>query len=525
LLGEQLSTVVRTLHVEGVKLPGNEIEIPELTIRRPLKFLGSPGTNLIVTTGSINIRKNTTFKECTIILKIPAQANIPSRSLFRVHPGAKLELQDCHVKAEYTIGHPNYVSASENKIIISDDNCINMLSEYEKDPENMAESLSENKEIPVISLMSSSFMNFYNHIIVSKDSNANIEKCGFFRSKGAAFNCTNPRNLKIEGTQFEDCNDSGIEIKFLKDESKEIFKRTIKIEGNTINESKGSGILIYGEKSVNMPLKADIYLRENKIQSCKEDGILIRNMELDYIEISNNMVICSASNGIGIYNTLCTNLDLNQITSKDNGFCGVYIQETACNIKNSLFTNNGVSGVGVVGDPISLKGKNTNNEINIIDSNTSGNRQNGISLLDYYKGIVSIVSCKISDNKDYGIFLSTHEIQDKTQQNQSSSVATSASIINPMPKSKVIITKGEIKHNKKGGIYLSQQYTHIDSTLIDNNGEFAIYIPSRNGEKDLAFSASTLMNECIQGHIGGRWGKISIYQNSTVCGCAVCSIF
>ncbi len=516
----------------GVKLPGCEIELPEVVVKRPIKFLGSPGTQLVLKAGSIHIKSALNIKECTIILKIPADVPNSCRSLFKVYRNSKLELQDCHVKAEYCVGHPYYVAASENRVVISDDICVELGIESAATPESEAEdgqfegagSVST-KNAPGAALFTScSFINFCTHVVAAKDCSVSIDKCGFFKCKSSALSVTNPVTLRVEGSTFEDCNDSGIEIKWTKDETKVDIKRLLKIEGNTVTESKGAGILILGDKIDSQPVKADVFIKSNKIQSSKQDGICIKHLSCDTIEMSHNTIFNTTSNGIGIYSSRAATFDLSHIISKENTFCGIYLQETACSIKNSECCNNGVSGIGIVGNPTFHKHIDEN--IAISDCNISCNKQSGVSLLDYHIGTVNITNCKLDENKDYGLFLSCNESPEKAAASQSTSVTTSgAGSIVPLPQSKVVLTQGQMRHNKKGGIYLSQQYTHIDSTLIKDNGEFAVYIPTKNGEKDLAFAATTLMKKCISGHIGGRWGRITIYPSNSMCGCTVCNIF
>lgn len=470
------------------------------------------------------------MRECTIVLKIPAEVSsvsIPPRSLFMVGNDTRLELLDCNLKAEYAVGHPHYVAASENRSsqVLSDDLGIQIAHfiEGEEGKDQGEKSEGKPSQPGTVSLVACSFTNFFTHLMAGRNSSVRMERCGFFRCKGSAVIAENPINMRIEESIFEDCNEAGIEVRW-KRTGKPGLKRTVTLERNSIGETAGSGIALLGEKNETQIFKADVVLNGNRVQSCKQDGICIRNVSLNMIELALNSASGTAANGIGIYSSHCSIFNLENGVCKENSYCGIYIQETACNIKSYECSCNGVSGIGIIGCPAVLKPGDENcREVTLADCSISSNRQSGISLLDFYFGVLNIVSCRLSENKDYGIFLSCHE-SPSTAPSQSIS-ATGGQIV-PLPaQSRVVLMQGEMKRNKKGGIYLSQQYTHIDGTAIKENGEFAVYIPTKDGEKDLAFSAATLMKKCINGHIGGRWGRVSVYSANTMCGCTICSIF
>ncbi len=508
LLGEQLVTLLRNPRVDGVRLPGCRIALPELELRRPIRLLGAPGTYLELLQGGLAIIGEGTLvalKECTVVLKIPARSEppvSPPRSLFYVEPGARLEMQDCQLRAEYCVGHPYYVSASENRSsqVLSDDIGIQVCSSGDK--------------AGAASLMACSFINFATHLKAETNCEIRVERCGFFRCKGSALTAVCPTRMQVVDTVFEDCNEAGIEVR-LTSSGRPETKRTATIDNNLISENAGSGIVIAGEKGAAPQFDAEITISNNRVQNCKQDGICVRDVAVAKLEMTLNATTNTNANGVGIYTSRCPVLKLEQAICKENSYCGVYIQESACSIKACDCSHNGVSGIGIIGSP-------TKGDIMVEECQICGNKQSGISLLDFYIGTLSVVGCRVDDNKDYGLFLSCHDNPAVSQ----SAASTSTAAPGPVAvQSKVVLTQGEVKRNRKGGIYLSQQFTRVDCTQIKENGEFAVYIPVKGEEKELDLSAGTLAKKFINGHVGGRWGTIRIYSDKSMCGCTVCTIF
>lgn len=510
LLGKQLLAVLRTLNVKGIILAGHEIEVSDIVISRPMTFFGNPGTQLIIKSGSIDVKSSFYMKEVTIISKVSVNSSKP---LFRVFGGAELKLQDCHAKVERFFDDDCDTPKEEkedNKV------CIKMIEDDLGKPAS-------------ITLMSCSFIGFDNHITAVKGAILDIDKCGFHKPLKSAIVATNPSKVKIKESNFEKCLDSTIEVRWENSKLNTDEEIVIAIENNTIVRSGMNGILIDGEKLQKIKINAQIKVNNNQISKCKNDGICLKNIIGNTIEILNNTVSNNNSNGISVYSSYCNSIELVCDNCIENEFCGIYIKETLCTIKKGFIVKNKIHGVSIINNP--KNDKNSYHSTDIFECNINENAKNGLYILNNNTRVINIINCKINNNNDYGVYLiSSENLIVSTNQSYIENSLSRVNLINTavypidyLFQSRVYLNMGEIQGNGRGGIYMNRQLTCISNVIIKNNGEFAVYIPAKNNRKEVSIIGDS--KRLILGTIGGRWGKADDYINNHVCGCTSCNIF
>eukprot|EP01022_Parablepharisma_sp_SALTPOND_P018291 TRINITY_DN297_c0_g1_i3.p1 TRINITY_DN297_c0_g1~~TRINITY_DN297_c0_g1_i3.p1 ORF type:complete len:590 (-),score=31.53 TRINITY_DN297_c0_g1_i3:3087-4856(-) len=526
VVGEQLISLIKTPMVETIKLPGCVIEVNELFLNHSIRIMGCPGTELCILKNAITLKpENGTiqvdFKECSITMKIPREQTPETRMLFDVHSKASLHLLDCQLKVEHMQEPGSYIITGTSSSIepeVMKCICINLRSVASV--KNGAESFNK---ICVASpqvfhsanaiVISCSFLQFYTALCMGHNGTAKIEKSGFFRTKGPAIFATNPYKFYLEGSRFENCLENGIELRWENAENSNI-EREVKIENNDFNNIRGHGLSLISDSST--LFSSNVYLTNNRVQNCRQDGIYIKSFQASLIEIRRNTVCAVNGNGICVLGTRCSIFYIKLSTIRDNGGCGVYLNESSCTIQECNISANGQSGVAVIGSPGANKVAEEEIEVNIRDSIMGENKQHGIAVMDICNLEVTVSKCKAYANKEYGIFLF---YRDNLSTAISQSLSASIAIPAPLKQvGKVLLNGGEIVMNRKGGVHINQLFTHIDGTCIKDNGEYAIFLPIKRSEKYVAFAGSTIGKKCIQGVIGGKWGCVSIYPTGNKCG-------
>ncbi len=529
------------MRVEAIKLPGCLIELDELTLSRSIRFVGCPGSELSILKGSIRLRPESApaemyFKECSLTIKVPFDRSPEPRALFEVGNKATLHLRDCQLKAEYTPAPPPFIISEVPPPPGSEqvkDVCIHILPS--RTCVESATLFNDNKQICLsvrkpaaggsVTACSSSFLQFYTHVLVGKDGNFRAEKSGFFRSKGTAIVAVNPHTVDVEGSRFENLQDGAVEIKWDTDVVGELSaEREVRLEDNDINSVRTNGIALTCELVEKQQLSANVNVIGNRVQGCKQDGIAIKGMQGAVIEVRQNSVTSVMGNGISVFDSRCSTLRLKLNSLRDNAGCGVCVSESSCRIQFCDCSSNGQSGVAIIGHNggVQKGGDEGNVDVELLECTLSENKQHGLAAVDICGGSVSVTRCRLNGNKEYGLFL-CHNDNLSTAISQSLSMST-AMPVSLRPAGKVVITGGEVKLNRHAGVYVSQMFTHIDSAAIKDNWEYAIFLPFKRSEKYVAFAGSTIGKKCIQGVIGGKWGKVSIYPAATKCGACSCAI-
>eukprot|EP00826_Nyctotherus_ovalis_P055502 TRINITY_DN7371_c0_g1_i8.p3 TRINITY_DN7371_c0_g1~~TRINITY_DN7371_c0_g1_i8.p3 ORF type:complete len:253 (+),score=73.39 TRINITY_DN7371_c0_g1_i8:317-1075(+) len=185
--GEKLKSFLLSQPVPNVTimLPKETLEVDELIIEKNVTFVGSPEAKIKVTKGSIHVKGGTvTFRECEVILARCSDPNAPKevmRRLFEVHNDTELELTDCMLTLESVALQPES-ELTEIAIYVH--------------------SQVEDKKPGTLALNACSFMRFFNHIIVGKNSDLNVRRCGFAQSKSSSIIATGSSAISVANSTF-----------------------------------------------------------------------------------------------------------------------------------------------------------------------------------------------------------------------------------------------------------------------------------------------------------------------------------
>ena len=146
------------------------------------------------------------------------------------------------------------------------------------------------------------------------------------------------------------------------------------------------------------------------------------------------------------------------------------------------------------------------------------NGENGITVLDFARGIVNIEHCKVYENFHNGLYF--------LQSQESATVSTKVEQVLPQAsKGEIHVQHCEIMRNRQYGVTLSMIKCYISETSILDNTAGAVSLDERSKQL-LKFTTQgpEEVRELVQGSIGGDWG--SLYpEKRGLCGRSSCGIF
>ena len=123
-----------------------------------------------------------------------------------------------------------------------------------------------------------------------------LEKLYISRSLGHSINISNPYLLEIRDSTIDGATKSAINIRFSKEVKSVPKERRVFIERNEITRGNTYGISIFGENMRHHKCKVQII--DNKIASCMKEGIGIKNININKINISKNQIYRTSGSGI-----------------------------------------------------------------------------------------------------------------------------------------------------------------------------------------------------------------------------------
>lgn len=192
--GEKLAQLLGK--VKKICIPGIRYELNELTISNSIEVIGQPGANIVVhkgiVAGSAESPTIISFRECSFTLT--PNAGEHAISLFEVGNGCTLELSDCFLK-----------SISESKS--NDEQDVNV--GFHVLP------LSEGNLPGEIKLMACTLTDFFSHVICDVDCKLSVEDTIFLNSKNSSILAVNPIQFSVKNCSFEDCGETGIEVRLV----------------------------------------------------------------------------------------------------------------------------------------------------------------------------------------------------------------------------------------------------------------------------------------------------------------------
>lgn len=146
-------------------------------------------------------------------------------------------------------------------------------------------------------------------------------------------------------------------------------------------------------------------------------------------------------------------------------------------------------------------------DLSIVGCSVHTNGENGITVLDFARGTVTIERCKVFENYHSGLYLlQSQELPHST-------------------KGEVHIRHCDLSHNRQYGVTLSMIKCSITETTIADNQEGAVSLDERSKQL-LTFTSHSpeQVRSLVQGSIGGDWG--SLYpEKRGFCSRSNCHIF
>ncbi|OMJ90479.1 hypothetical protein SteCoe_7182 [Stentor coeruleus] len=381
-------------------LPPGSLKLQSLQIKKSMHFKGSPGTNLIIDNGPIQIGSSEDDNKLLITfseLSFEFLSNFPGMSsLFSIEGSQNyLEFSDCVISY-------NLKNQSNDEAICfllnSTDNEVNIYSS-------------------TLTLDSCNISGF-GSICKSCDSASIIlNKCHFSNSSDSALILISPKLLKISYSLIEKCKKNAIEILAAaentglsttrtKSSTSQVSAKEIIIENSDFKYNQGSGLLIHSENLADY--NADLTIDFCKISHNKKEGICLKHIFLKSMKIINSDISCNHLTGIWVQKVYRSSLEseftisYNRIFDSFHGY-GFYSYASCPILENNEIFRNTLGGIMIAGN-CTTSIFDISKYLNIISCDIQANGENGIYICEYYN-IVMIESCKISENNKSGLFL------------------------------------------------------------------------------------------------------------------------
>ena len=453
-----------------VSLPGSTITLPpkrlkfdSLLITAPILIKGMPGTIIEVGAGSIKIDFLGQLFECemqkAIICEVAMEfkvdqnhhSEIITGALFTLESGSgNLEVRDCDIR-----------SLNENSF-----------EDFAFWVNGSAYKKKSGKFNSTVNICSCNIQGFFEVCRAGPNASVLADKCFITGCKGNAFTVMNPKELGIKNSVIEKTEKNAIDV-FLWEENlgtgsvsgskadtrgSVFIDKNVVVEGNDIKGTGNYGINLWSESTCHFEF--DCVIKSNKILNCKKEGIAVRHLNINTLLIDSNDSNCNQGTGYWLQKVVTSNLSICNNRAYDNysGY-GLYIYDTGGITKNNEFFRNSLGGIMVVG---ASKGTNTN--LLIKKSQIVNNGENGITVMDVYKGVIEISQCKVNENLHDGInLLQTREIvEGNTKENSAVSKILGCEVVGNslfglnVVRFKCWIEKLKISDNVQGNIMVAE---------------------------------------------------------------------
>ena len=275
-------------------------------------------------------------------------------------------------------------------------------------------------------------------------------------------------------------------------------------------------MLVCGVNERDKPL--NLRITNNRIKKCTGDAIVIKNFKnFKKILIKRNEVTETKGNGLTLLSLEqgVSNVEVRDNKIDSNKGNGIYICDAICEVADCHLIHNASKGIYIA------KGKSNKLASIIKNCTIRSNLGSGIGLATGNTRL-TINSCKIVKNKEYGIELDSTELEGNSFNFSARSMDGSCFAVRDKKKA-VVIRHGEISDNMKGGIYLDLKCNVlIYEASVKNNGDAAILIENNKGT--IEYSERTLKRKMIQGGVKKKHKEINIYSGKKSKACGVCVI-
>lgn len=450
-------------------------------------------------------------------------------SLFNILPNTSVEISDCDFRA-----------------IVHEDE--NILSDF--DPKRLFwETLFyvPKKESSINSnlyLQSTICSNFYKILEVQSAGEILIDHCHFSDTISNGFTLYNPKKFSF---LFSTINNTLNAIDLIYEDepttnksSGKITMHEIRIKDSEITQNRGYGLKIStnGNKVFSKCLE-EIEIRKNNFRQNKT-GILISKLTLSKLILADNEIKSNLENGIEIF-------QIEDINSKTKNYIDASffrLLEETNNEDNSRGYNNTSSNVecnimilkNTIRDHKNRNGiklERCNNISLLFEENKIISNLIGLSFRNFSNVLIFICSNNINENLETGLSVNNFSGNSKiliSNSHLSKNLDQALVLNNPgNPVSSPLfphcyIKNSEITNNKICGVNFVNFMLSLESTLIQDNGTYAVQIPleiNKNFIKLINYDPQRLSSQ-INNAIGGTWGVIE--NKKSICANGSCSI-
>ncbi|OMJ84405.1 hypothetical protein SteCoe_14478 [Stentor coeruleus] len=431
-------------------LPPGSLKLQSLQIRKSIHFKGSPGTNLIIDDGPIQIGSPeddnkilVTFSE----LSFEFLSSFPCASALFTIEGSQndLDLSDCVI---------TYNSKNQS----NDESICFSLTPADFEANIYSSTLT----------LDSCNISGFGSICKSCDSSSIIlNKCHFSNCSSSALILTSPKVLKISHSLIEKCKKNAVEILAAaentghsttrtKSSASQVSSKEIFIDNSDFKHNQGSGLIIHSENLADY--NADILIDCCKIAHNKKEGICLKHISLRKMKITNSDISCNHLTGIRMQKVHRSSLEsefiisYNRIFDSFRGY-GVYSYSSCPVLENNEIFRNSLGGIMIAGN-CNTSIFDISKNLNIISCDLQANGENGIHICEY-SNTVMIESCKISKNTKSGLFLNMNPGKD----------------INDVSKMYIEAKHCEILGNNGFGIVCVKSKCFFSNVILEKNVE------------------------------------------------------
>lgn len=475
-----------------ITLPPKRLVFRSLSITSPIQIKGSPGTVIELHGGSITVDFSSQSKdslldnEKAIICEIgiyfkPIDMHKPGITALVVmeSPSTHLEVRDCDVK--------KVLSSQEFDDFAFWINGNGFRKTVTRNSARFNSSL-------VVS--SCSIEGFTEVCRAGVNSTIVFDKCHISGCSGNVISSINPKDLCIKNCVIEKSEKTGIDLYLFNDPSavmnspcsrtdtmmSSYTERSVLIEGNDIRAAGNYGINIWSESPNFFPIF--ITIKSNKIINSKKEGLAVRHLNVISIIIEGNDSNSNQGTGYWLQKVMASKVEIKNNRAYDNysGY-GLYVYDTGGEVKNNEFFRNSLGGIMVVG---ASKGTDTN--LVLKKNFVFANGENGITVMDFCRGIIEIKQCKITENYHDGV----HLLQTATDKNSAGSalvkiidcdIYSNTFVGLNIVRFKCRIEKLRIADNLQGNIAISEDAKDIVRFLDEKSDKIIEKISNKEIEK------------------------------------------
>ncbi len=525
-----------------VELPPRHITLPGLRLSHPLFIKGTPGALVEFKNGGLRlafvgtfytakdlttiVSKKVIFSECSIVFNIDVEKwgsekhgsrtedsesmrkrvdGVEYQALVDIADKTFAEFRDCDIRAVISRGgtfiDDQQLASGEVQVR---EVCFWLNQMYGRVASNSEVALHDC--VSTLSLKSCIFTHLYTAVVAGPNSTVSMDRCHFSDCRNDCIVVVNPNAMRVANCSISRNARNGVRVDWIKTSAHPGVARKVSLEGNSILNNGGSGLVIQSKKF--RPHNVRIEVRGNKICQNKKEGVYLTNLavgslSLEHNEISQNNGSCvwieavhqkSNKYAFEIKNCRC---------AKSLGGFGLFLSDFGVRLADNVVEGNAEGGVMIKGsqrpDKLSREAQDFLEKhplkVEMSGGQISDNGQNGIVVQEFWKGPVLIHHTRITANKQFGVYLAQrHKLEKRLGSTEVSQLG------------RVSLNSCCISLNGAGGMCVVKVPTEISASTFVDNRNFAINLPKESYKKYITMKERERVYEYIKGPIGGDWG-------------------